>query len=121
MFFTLLSPPLPSFPLISLLPSLLLSLFPLLSPPPFSLFSLSPPLPSHLSLLSLLPSPFSYPPFLLPLSPLFSPPSQTEIFQHAVPDDIMTHYREYIFFPVDLGKIKEVRGQGVTEGGGRVM
>jgi len=31
----------------------------------------------------------------------------TEIFQAAVPDDIMTHYREYIFFPMHLGRIKE--------------
>ena len=33
---------------------------------------------------------------------------QTEIFQAPVPPDIMTHYREYIFFPMDLGTIKEV-------------
>ena len=53
-------------------------------------------------------SPLSSLPISLP-SPPPLPPSQTEIFQQAVPDDIMTHYREYIFFPVDLGKIKEVR------------
>ena len=33
---------------------------------------------------------------------------QTEIFQKPVPADIMKHYREYIFFPMYLDKIKEV-------------
>ena len=33
---------------------------------------------------------------------------QTEIFQKPVPPDIMTHYKEYIFHPMDLGRIKEV-------------
>jgi hypothetical protein len=34
---------------------------------------------------------------------------QTEIFQSPVPPDILTHYREYVFFPMYLGKIKEVK------------
>ena len=34
---------------------------------------------------------------------------QTEIFQKPVPPDIMTHYKEYIFHPMDLGRIKEVK------------
>ena len=31
---------------------------------------------------------------------------QTEIFQKDVPEDLMAHYREYIFFPMHMGKIK---------------
>jgi hypothetical protein len=31
----------------------------------------------------------------------------TEIFQHPVPSDILKHYKEYIFFPMYLNKIKE--------------
>lgn len=33
---------------------------------------------------------------------------QTEIFQKPVPSDIIKHYREYIFFPMYLDRIKEV-------------
>lgn len=40
---------------------------------------------------------------------LVIPHIQTEIFQAPVPPDILTHYREYIFFPMHLGKIKEVQ------------
>lgn len=31
----------------------------------------------------------------------------TELFQREVPDDIMAHYREYIFFPMHIGKIEQ--------------
>ena len=55
----------------------------------------------------------SFPPFLptsFPSSLSFLP-GQTEIFQKPVPADILKHYKEYIFFPMYLDKIKEVRQQ----------
>ncbi len=33
---------------------------------------------------------------------------QTEIFQKSVPEDLIEHYREYIFHPMHMGMIKEV-------------
>ena len=37
-----------------------------------------------------------------------APYFQTELFQRDVPDDIMLHYKEYIFFPMHIGKIEQV-------------
>ena len=50
---------------------------------------------------------------LLSLAPLtcsltHSPPSQTELFQQDVHEEIASHYREYIFHPMHLGMIKRV-------------
>ena len=37
----------------------------------------------------------------------------TELFQRDVPDDLMLHYKEYIFFPMHIGKIEQkVKGVG---------